>query len=60
MSSNEQKLYHNYYTRNSDGTNIETEWDKGHRYIYGGTNNPFWNRKLYNERVRHRDRKQPL
>ena len=28
MSSNEQKLYHNCYTRNSDGANIETEWDK--------------------------------
>ena len=60
MSSNEQKLYHNCYTRNSDGANIETEWDKGHRSIYGGTNNPFWNRKLHKERVRHRNCKQRL
>ena len=60
MSSDKQRLYHNCFTRNSDGMNIKIEWDKGQRCIYGGMDNPYWDKKLYNKPIRQRDCKLPL
>ena len=51
---NTKTIYHNCYTRNHGGARIEIEWVKGEKCTYGGTNNQFWDRKIYNMRVRNR------
>ena len=49
-----KKNSHSCYTQNSDGTNIRIRYEKGKQFITGGTNNPFWDRKLYQNTERNR------
>lgn len=42
-----KKNYHSCYTRINDGKFFLKRYEKGKLYITGGTNNPFWNRMLY-------------
>ena len=48
MSQN-KNLYHTCFTRNCDGTRVLINWDNVKRCITGMTEDPFWDRKLYNE-----------
>ena len=56
--NSKQKLYHTCFTRNNDGTRVLIDWDNGKRCIPGGTNQSFWDRKLYNELERNRKSKE--
>ena len=44
-----KNLYHTCFTRNGEGTRVLINWDNGERCITGMTEDPFWDRKLYNE-----------
>lgn len=49
-----KKNYHSCYTRINDGKFFLKRYEKGKLYITGGTNNPFWNRMLYQNTQRNR------
>ena len=47
-------LYHTCFTRNDDRTRILVNLDTGKQCTLGMTEDPFWDRKLYNELKRQR------
>ena len=53
MSRN-KNLDHTCFTRNDDGTRALIDWDNGEKCIMGMTEDPFWDKKLYNELKRSR------
>ena len=57
MSQN-KNLYHTCFTRNDDGTRILINLGKGEKCIMGMNEDPFWDRKLYNELKRSRKAKE--
>ena len=47
-------LCHTCFTRKDDRTRVLINWDNGERCITRMTEDPFWDRKLYNEIKRNR------
>ena len=54
LKISKQKLFHTCFTRNDDRTRVLIDWDNDKRCVTGGTNDAFWDRKLYNKLERNR------
>ena len=53
----ETGIYHTCFTRNNDETRVLIGRDNDEQFVIGGTNDPFWDRKLYYELKRSRKSK---